>query len=72
MSNESTNTPEKRTFRFNGMVLDDPDPNMTPEKVIEFYTPLHAELNNSVLKGPSIGADGTKTYKIEVKIGDNN
>ena len=69
MSSENTT---KRTFRFNGMVLDDPDPNMTPEKVIEFYTPLHAELNNSVLKGPAIGADGTKTYKIEVKIGDNN
>lgn len=72
MSSENTNTPAKRTFRFNGMVLDDPDPNMTPEKVIEFYTPLHAELNNSFLKGPAIGADGTKTYKIEVKIGDNN
>ena len=69
---ESNNTPAKRIFNFNGMVLDDPDPSMSPEKVLEFYAPLHAELNNAELKGPSIGSDGTKSYKVEVKIGDNN
>ena len=31
-----TNTPEKRIFNFNGMVLEDPDPTMPPEKVLEF------------------------------------
>ena len=70
---ETTNTPpEKRIFNFNGMVLEDPDPSMPPEKVLEFYAPLHAELNNAELKGPSIGADGKKSYKVEVKIGNHN
>ena len=32
-----------RKFVFNGMQLADPDPGMTPQKVAEFHSLLHAE-----------------------------
>ena len=68
--NEVTTLPTKRTFNYNGMNLDDPDPSMPPEKVGEFYASLqHPELNNSSVKGPVVAKDGTKQYKFEVKIG---
>lgn len=70
--NEAITTPVKRTFNYNGMNLDDPDPSMPPEQVLEFHALLHAELTNATLKGPSVGADGSQIYKIEVKIGDDN
>ena len=69
---DTNTTPETRIFNFNGRVLEDPDPSMPPEKVLEFYATLHAELNNAKLKGPSIGADGKKSYKVEVQIGSHN
>lgn len=69
---EVTTIPTKRTFNYNGMSLDDPDPSMPPEKVIEFHSLLHSELTNAQLKGPSIGADGVQAYKIELTIGDDN
>lgn len=72
MSNETIAVPTKRIFNFNGMVLDDPDPAMPPEKVLEFNTVLHANLTNATLKGPTVGPDGTTAYKVEVKIGDDN
>ena len=64
MPSEITTLPVKRTFNYNGMKLDDPDPSMPPEKVLEF--------TNAALKGPAIGPDGEQTYKVEVKIGDDN
>ena len=72
MSNELTTLPVKRTFNYNGMNLDDPDPSMSPEQVLEFHALLHAELTNAKLKGPNIGADGLQTYLVEVRIGDDN
>ncbi len=70
--NEAITTPVKRTFNYNGMNLDDPDPSMPPEQVLEFHALLHAELTNATQKGPSVGADGSQIYKVEVKIGDDN
>ena len=59
----------KRRFVFNGMVLDDPDPGMTPMKVAEFYSLLHAELTNVTVKGPTRTADGFDEYKFTAKVG---
>ena len=72
MSNETATVPVKRNFNYNGMNLEDPAPSMPPEKVLEFHALLHAELTNATLKGPNLGADGAQTYKVEVKIGDDN
>ena len=62
----------KRRFVFNGMVLDDPDPGMTPMKVAEFYSLLHAELTNVTVKGPTRTADGFDEYKFTAKVGTFN
>lgn len=70
--NNPNAAPQKRSFNYNGMQLDDPDPSMPPEKVIEFHALLHAELTNATAKGPSTGSDGTQNYQVEVQIGDFN
>ena len=68
MSNQTT-VPKKRIFNYNGKQLEDPDPTMTPQQVLEFHTLLNAELTNSELKGPVVGSDGVESYNLEVKIG---
>lgn len=59
----------KRKFVFNGMVLPDPDPAMTPQKVCEFHSLLHAELTNATVKGPTRNADGCDEYQLTPQIG---
>ena len=68
----NTSTPVKRRFVFNGMVLDDPDPGMTPMKVAEFYSLLHSELTNVTVKGPTRTADGFDEYKFNAQVGTFN
>ena len=36
-----------RTFRYNTIILDDPDPDMTPEQVKEFYANIYPELTQA-------------------------
>ncbi|UKI34472.1 MAG: PRTRC system protein C [Lentisphaeria bacterium] len=70
MSDTTTISPVKRNFNFNGLKLEDPDPSMPPEKVLEFHALLnHPELTNAQLKGPIIGTNGEQTYKVELKVG---
>jgi PRTRC genetic system protein C len=59
-----------RKFIFNGMELNDPDPNMPPEKVGEFHSVLHGELTNSTLKGPTRDAQGVDVYEFKIKVGN--
>ena len=59
----------KRRFVFNGMVLPDPDPKMTPQKVAEFHSLLHAELTNVTVKGPVKTADGFDEYTFKAQVG---
>ena len=62
-------TPPKRRFVFNGMTLADPDPKMTPQKVAEFHSLLHAELTNVTVKGPVKTADGFDEYTFKTQVG---
>ena len=59
----------KRRFVFNGMVLADPDPKMTPQKVAEFHSLLHAELTTATVKGPVKTADGFDEYTFKTQVG---
>ena len=59
----------KRRFVFNGMTLADPDPKMTPQKVAEFHSLLHAELTNVTVKGPVKTADGFDEYTFKTQVG---
>lgn len=69
MSEANTTTAVQRKFVFNGMELADPDPKMTPQKVCEFHSLLHAELTNAVVKGPTKTADGCDEYKFVPQVG---
>ena len=69
MSDTITTAPVKRNFNFNGLKLDDPDPSMPPEKVLEFHSLLRAELAKAQIKGPTPGANGEQNYKVEIKVG---
>jgi PRTRC genetic system protein C len=42
----------KRVFKFDGKVLDDPNPTMTPEQVKAFYAPQHPELATAGIGSP--------------------
>ena len=46
-----------RTFLWAGQVLADPDPSMTPEEVLEYYSELYPELTNAVAT-PAEETDG--------------
>lgn len=68
-NNGKTNEARPRKFVFNGMQLADPDPKMTPQKVAEFHSLLHAELTNVTIKGPAKTADGFDEYKFIPQVG---
>lgn len=68
-TNGKTAEAHPRKFVFNGMLLADPDPKMTPQKVAEFHSLLHAELTNVTIKGPTKTADGFGEYKFIPQVG---
>ena len=44
-----------RMFNYNNIVLDDPDPQMSPEDVKNFYANLYPELTQAIVEGPELG-----------------
>ncbi|GGS03402.1 PRTRC system protein C [Deinococcus sedimenti] len=54
MTNPTPGQPQalKRVFKFGDQVLDDPNPNMTPEQVKGFYAPQHPELTTAGIGSP--------------------
>lgn len=51
----------KRSFKYNGIALADPNPSLGPDQVREFYGSQYPELNNAVVEGPVTKA-GVATY----------
>ena len=52
-----------RTFKFNGMTLADPSPEMDMETVKRFYANQYPELLNSTVEGPvTKGTVSTYTF----------
>ena len=47
-----TATALTRHFEYNGTQLPDPNPELTPEQVQEFYATQYPELTNSHIQGP--------------------
>lgn len=44
------------------IVLEDPNLNMSPQEVMDFYANHHAELLNGEIKGPELGDNETIVY----------
>ena len=60
----------KRVFMYDDTELDDPDPNMSPEEVLEVYKDVYPELTSGSLGEPEISEDGnTVTYELERHVG---
>ncbi|HOG39996.1 MAG: hypothetical protein ILNGONEN_02475 [Syntrophorhabdaceae bacterium] len=57
-----------RTFRYNTIILDDPDPDMTPEQVKEFYANIYPELTQANIEGPELAENGLN-YKFNRSYG---
>ena len=58
----------KRVFKHGNRELSDPNPDMTPEEVMNFYSNQFPELTTSNVHGPSI--DGEKAvYEFKTTVG---
>lgn len=49
-----------RTFKYNGIVLEDPDPEMDPEEVKDFYANIYPELTQAIIEEPEQGDDSVE------------
>lgn len=50
------------------IVLKDPNPNMSPEEVIKFYSSEYPELTNATLSGPKV-VGNTAQYSFKETVG---
>ena len=58
----------KRVFKHGNRELKDPDKNMTPEEVMQFYSATYPELTTSNVHGPK--TDGDKViYEFKTTVG---
>ncbi len=58
----------KRVFKYDNMVLDDPDQKMTPEEVKEFYAEIYPELTQAGIEGPEQDGE-TLEYEFDKAVG---
>lgn len=58
----------KRQFKHGNRQLDDPDPNMTPEEVMQFYAGTYPELTTSNVHGPKMEGE-VAVYEFKTTVG---
>ena len=58
----------KRQFKYGNRQLDDPDPNMAPEEVMQFYAGTYPELTTSNVHGPKMEGD-VAVYEFKTTVG---
>ena len=58
----------KRQFKFGNRVLDDPDKNMSPDEVMQFYAGTYPELTTSNVHGPKV-EDDVAVYEFKTTVG---
>ncbi len=51
------------------IMIPDPNPNFTPEEVMNFLSNRYPELTTSTLVGPNVKDDGTVEYEFKTTIG---
>ena len=57
-----------RVFMHGNITLNDPDPSMAPEEVMQFYTNTYPELTTSNVHGPEVNGDKA-VYKFKTTVG---
>lgn len=58
----------QRIFLYNGRTLPDPDPQMPPEQVKQFYSAIHADLTNAAVEGGTFEGN-TQTFEFKRGVG---
>lgn len=58
----------KRVFKHGDTTLADPNPNMTPDEVMGFYSNQYPELTTSNVHGPKIKGDHAE-YEFKTTVG---
>ena len=58
----------KRVFKFGNRELEDPDKNMTPDEVMQFYAGTYPELTTSNVHGPKV-EDEVALYEFKTTVG---
>lgn len=57
-----------RIFKYNSLILDDPDPKWSTEEVKDFYANAYPELTQSIIEGPDVSDEGL-TYTFRKSVG---
>jgi PRTRC genetic system protein C len=68
MSNPLAATPVVRVFSYNGRVLPDPDPELSPERVKTHYATIYPDLTNATVSGGGFEG-GQQVYAFQRSIG---
>ncbi len=63
---EESLQPVKRVFKFGTRILQDIDPSLSPEEIMELYSRTYPSLTKGEIAGPYL-EDGQANYKIEGK-----
>lgn len=58
----------KRIFKHGKKELADPDPGMSPDAVLNFYSNAYPELTTATCSGPEM-ADGKAMYEFKTTVG---
>ena len=58
----------KRVFKHNGLELSDPNPDMTPDEVMNHYSNMYPELTTSNVHGPNMEGDKA-VYEFKTTVG---
>lgn len=59
----------KRVFKFDNRELEDPDKNMTPDEVMQFYSATYSELTTSNVHGPKVDDKNRAVYEFKTTVG---
>jgi PRTRC genetic system protein C len=58
----------QRVFKYNKIDLDDPNPNLTPDQVLTFYSNTYPALTTATCSGPTI-EDGLVVFEFQSTVG---
>lgn len=58
----------KRVFKLGNVELQDPNPDMSPEEIMNFYSNKYPELTTSNVHGPAI-VNGRAEYEFKTTVG---
>ena len=59
----------KRAFKYEDVELDDINPELPPEQILEHYCLLYPELTNATIKTKGLDERGMQRFEFDLNIG---